>query len=161
MSEPNLASHLSELIQRQQENANQLKNLLQQEQSYLLEDDSTKLLSVIEQKEALAQQMTVTQNQLSSFAKQHSTSPEQGLVQLIEQSDPTGGLMQQWKVLLEITRSCKQLNEVNGSTINLKKRYSDNGLAILRGQIGGNQSTTYSKKGITSNAQGSHIINKA
>lgn len=161
MSEPNLATQLSVLIQKQQENANKLKGLLQQEQHYLLEDNTTQLIPVIEQKEALAQQMATTQNQLSTFAQQNSNATEQGLVQFIKQNDPSGQLVQHWEALLESTRDCKQLNESNGSTINLKKRYTDNGLAILRGQIGGNQSTTYSKKGVTSTSQGSRIINKA
>ncbi len=163
MSEPNLAAQLSTLIRKQQENATTLKSLLEEEQYCLTEDKSEQLMGVIQKKEQLAQQMATTQNQLITLAQQHSSADaEQGLVQLIQANDPTGELSQLWEALLETTRSCKQLNETNGSTINLKKRYADSGLAILRGQIGSsNSAATYSKKGVTSNKQGSHILHKA
>ncbi len=162
MNNPHLADQLFALLQRQQIHANTLKQLLEQEQAQLLADQPDQLLLTIEQKESLAEQMATLQNQLSHLAQQHSgENREPSLVRLLQQCDPEGGLEQAWQALLETTRSCKQLNESNGSTINLKKRYADNGLAILRGQVGGNSANTYSKKGISANRQSGRILNKA
>ncbi|MBT3308750.1 MAG: hypothetical protein HN382_04480 [Gammaproteobacteria bacterium] len=162
MSETNLAAQLSALILNQQHLTTGLKSLLEQEQQLLLENDSVQMMSVIQQKEDLAQQMATTQNQLNTLAQQYNQAePEQRLVKLIQAVDPTGQLLQQWETLLDGAKACKQLNETNGATINLKKRYADNGLAILRGQTGNRNSTTYSKKGVETRKQGSHILHKA
>lgn len=163
MSETNLATQLSELILSQQQLASKLKSLLEQEQLLLTTEETQQMLAVVEQKEIIAKQMTSTQNQLNTLALQYNRAdPDQRLVKLIQAVDESGELFQQWESLLEIAQSCKQLNEANGSTINLKQRYTENGLAILRGQSSNHNSTTYSKKGVrrTGN-QGARTLFKA
>ncbi len=162
MSDMTLESQISSLITQQQINANQLKTLLEQEQQALQEGASDAMMTLIAEKEKLAQQMGATQNQLVTLARSHNyTDPESGIVDFIKASDASGKLYPDWELLLELADACRRLNEANGATINLKKRYTDKGLAILRGQIGNSQTTTYSKKGVESRARSNRILNKA
>ena len=164
MSEPNLAAQLSSLLENQHRFSSELKDLLQQEQQFLLENQTEPMAALIEQKEKLARQMAIAQNQLNQLAEQYNRAePEHRLAKLIQAVDPTGHLSQQWESLLELAKACKALNETNGATINLKKRYAESGLAILRGQTEPRASNTYSKRGIESgkNNSSGRILNKA
>ena len=162
MGETTLVAELTTLIQQQQQLASQLEKLLQQEQQYLLEDNPDAMRPLIEQKEQLAKQMAALQNQILTRTKaDYPISRDDELGQYIQQADASGQLFQQWESLLKIAENCRRINEINGATLNLKKRYTENGLAILRGQIGGSRASVYSKKGVQSSSQTSRILSKA
>ncbi len=162
MHDMTLESQIAGLITQQLINAKELLTLLEQEQQALVDGESEALMTILSEKEKQARQMAAVQNQLTTLAQSHNyTDPENGLVDFIKNSDTSGNLFPEWSALLNIAESCRRLNEANGATVNLKKRFNDNALAILRGQIGGGNATTYSKAGVSSGAKGSHILHKA
>lgn len=162
MGETALLAELTTLIQQQQQLASQLETLLKQEQQLLTGSDPDAMAPLIQNKEQLAKQMATTQSQLLEQIKQHfPINSDDELGGTIQKIDHTGKLFQEWESLLTIAESCRRINEINGATLNLKRRYTENGLAILRGQIGGNRASVYSKKGVESASQTSRIISKA
>ncbi|HIJ23247.1 MAG: hypothetical protein HON68_01175 [Gammaproteobacteria bacterium] len=155
-------AQLSTLLQQQHQLANKLEELLQQEQQLLSDDNPDAMLPIIEQKEQLAKHMSTAQKQILDSVKQRvAIQSDDQLAAALQKIDPTGTLLQRWELLLETAEKCRLLNETIGATINLKKKYTENGLAILRGQIGGNRASVYSKKGVESYSQSSRIIDKA
>ncbi len=163
MGDMTLESQIAALIVRQQLNAEQLLALLEQERQALLEATPERLMELIAAKEEQARVMTETQNQLLTLARSHDYSgPQRGLNQFIQDSDASGRLVPEWEALLQSAEQCRKLNESNGATVNLKKRFTESGLAILHGQIDPQPgATTYSKKGITSGQSGSRVLHKA
>ncbi len=162
MSNPELAAQLSALLEHQQSSSTALKGLLEQERELLLNGDPESMMSLLQSKEALAKKMAAAQNQLLTLAAQHNhPQTDLGLMDCIKDCDTDGSLQQQWDGLLAIAEECKRLNEINGATINLKKRHTENSLAILRGQITNHGASVYSKKGVESSNQGSRFIHKA
>lgn len=162
MSNPELAAQLSTLLQQQQESSAELRTLLEQERDLLLNGSPEAMMTLLQSKEELAKKMAAVQGQLISIAAQHNhPQTDLGLIDCILDCDSDGSLQQQWNALLSTAEECKKLNEINGATINLKKRHTENSLAILRGQITNHAASVYSKKGVESSNQGSRFIHKA
>lgn len=162
MSGNGLATKLSALIRQQSDCASELLGLLERERTLLTEGSPEEIATLVDEKERIGSAMASIQENLLSTAAQHShPHTDSGLVDCINRNDRDGELKQQWASLLRIAENCKNLNEINGATINLKRRYTENSLAILHGQTTTGRGSVYSKRGATSSESSSTIINKA
>ncbi|MBT3346952.1 MAG: flagellar protein FlgN [Thiotrichales bacterium] len=158
-----MVEQLLPLLKQQQSNATTLLSILEKEKEILLNGEPELIAKLLEEKEAASRRMGAAHDQLLSIAE-HLNQPRTdiGLVECIKGADKDGSLQREWDSLIETTATCQKINQANGATINLKKRYAENGLAILRGQIGTSKASLYSKKGVEeSGAQGAHILHKA
>lgn len=132
----------------------QLQQLLMDEAELLKKSDQIELLNaVVLKKQPLINQINQFSRQMAQVLTTETLPNDQnGMIQYIEKAKAVGltaeTLKHNWSEIISITESCRTLNELNGGSIDILRRYTLRSLQILKGDslLG---SSTYDKDGST------------
>ncbi|MDX2425649.1 MAG: flagellar protein FlgN [Cycloclasticus sp.] len=155
---------LIKLLETLENVSNQLNDALKQEKEILRTPDSQELLALTFTKKKLVSDLENLTKTTHLFLKKHNV--EKGLYQLsnfisdVMPADSQLLLNNSWSTIQKLSIDNKKLNELNGSIIELNRRYTQRSLDILRGQIGTN-SATYGSKGQVMSSRLSRSVNTA
>jgi len=141
-----VTSPMTTLHEEQQVMQN-LRDLLEQEQRYLMKAVIEKLEEVASQKSTLVTQMSQLSSQRhGALAAAGFAAREEGMdAWLATAVEP--GAADLWRAVLKLTREAKELNRLNGMLINKQMAYTQGALNALRpmpqsGQIYGRSGQT-------------------
>lgn len=164
MSNTQSIDQVIKLLETLEHVSKQLNDVLQEEKSILRSPDSQELLSLSLTKKKLVSDLEKHTKTTHLFLKKININ--KGLYQLTsfisEIKSPDAHLLMSnlWSSVQELSNDNKKLNEVNGSIIELNRRYTQRSLDVLRGQIGTN-SATYGSKGQVMNSKLSRSVTTA
>jgi flagella synthesis protein FlgN len=123
-------SHLKE----ERQIAQQLVELLKQEQAQLVKADINGLTAVTEDKARAVNNMaTLTELRYKALAAAGFAPKEDGMQAWIDAAAPRSEAEQCWKELLQFAQSAKSLNSTNGLLIGKHMTYNQKALNILQG----------------------------
>jgi flagella synthesis protein FlgN len=128
---------MAENLHRELESANLLLDVLREEQERLLSSGVSGLEEIVTRKaELLVQLNGYTQYRHDSLSLEGHEPTLRGMKTWLE-SDATKpdiiGIEKDWNELLEVTRSAKELNRLNGMLISSHLAKNQQALSILRG----------------------------
>lgn len=152
------------LLQTLNSLSSQLNDLLKQEKISLEAPDSDNLLALSTVKKRLVSELEKNTKTMHLFLKNMNVS--RGLYQLddfisqLKLTDTKQLMTELWSEVQRFSIDNKKQNEVNGSIIELNRRYTQRSLAVLRGQLGINN-TTYGSNGQSMNSKISRNITTA
>jgi|TARA_R110002096_G_scaffold268308_2_gene461986 flagellar biosynthesis protein FlgN len=144
--------------------SNQLNDLLKQEKISLETPNSIDLLTLSSAKKRLVSELENNTKKTHVFLKKINVT--RGLYQLndfisqLKITDKKQVMSDLWSDVQRLSIDNKSQNEVNGSIIELNRRYTQRSLAVLRGQLGGNN-TTYGSNGQSMSSKISRNITTA
>ena len=126
------------------ESARELLDCLQQEQAHLIQADIAALEACAERKNGLVGRMNMlAAARLQSLAGAGHPATEAGMLAWLEQQQDT--VRADWRALLGLAASGKELNRTNGLLIHQHMNRTQTGLQALRG--GGQQPGVYGRDG--------------
>ena len=138
----------------------QLIQLLQQEQEELPNRDHARLSQIVEQKNALLDQLgqhaKLRQHQLHTLGL--STNAE-GWDLFLQRNSLTLHMRSEWQALQARFAECQTLNEINGKIIARSRKTLDHLLNLVRGKTA--SANLYSANGAAVQQSYSHSITKA
>jgi flagella synthesis protein FlgN len=130
-------------LARELESAHELLDCLQQEQSHLVQADIAALADCAERKNSLVGQMTaLAQARMQSLPAAGHPATEAGMLAWLAKQDDA--LRDDWRTLLELAASGKEMNRTNGLLIHQHMNRNQAGLHALRG---GGQPAVYGRDG--------------
>ncbi len=143
---PQLLAALSE----EREALSGFVELLQQEQTLLMENSVDELLLLAEQKSASAQRINeLTDNRSRLLGK--FVSDAEGVYDWLERNSAEGLAI--WQEIRQLAESSRQLNHINGELIQMKLRHNQQSLTALTRAV--NQANLYGPDGQTNFSPGS------
>ncbi|MBQ0724269.1 MAG: flagellar protein FlgN [Cycloclasticus sp.] len=155
---------LMSLLQTLNALSSQLNDLLKQEKISLEIPDSDNLLALSTVKKRLVSELEKNTKTTHVFLKKINVT--RGLYQLndfisqLKLTDTKRLMTDLWSEVQRFSIDNKKQNEVNGSIIELNRRYTQRSLAVLRGQLGVT-STTYGSNGQSMSSKISRNITTA
>lgn len=134
-------------LEKEKAVAQQLHQLLQDENQALKEQDPTSILELAEKK----QQLLLSLNQLSQQRKDMLLQAGLGEnLQVIEsQTTLPVRIHQSWNALLELIQSCQKQNWLNGTLIERGRQVTHELQKIITGRDGQNEAGIYGQNGQT------------
>jgi len=147
----NTPKQLIELLQNLEGISKQFNEVLSSEKEALEAPDSEKLLALSSIKKELAQRLEKSTKTTHVFL--NNINIHKGLYGLnsfikgLKPSDVQRKISQLWQNVQNLSDDNKRLNDLNGSIIELNKRYTQRSLDVLRGQVGSSASATYGADG--------------
>lgn len=147
----NTPQQLIELLQNLEDISKQFNALLISEKEALKAPDSEKLLALSSLKKDLALRLEKSTKTTHVFL--NSINIHKGLYGLnhfikgLKPSHIERKISQLWQNIQDLSDDNQQLNDLNGSIIELNKRYTQRSLDVLRGQVGSSASATYGADG--------------
>ena len=164
MMDTQLINQLIKLLETLEHVSKQLNDVLKQEKLILRSPNSQELLSLSLTKKKFVSDLEKHTKKTHMFLKEININ--KGLYQLtsfiseIKSADVHLLMSNLWSSVQELSNDNKKLNELNGSIIELNRRYTQRSLDVLRGQIGAN-SATYGSKGQVMNSKLSRSVTTA
>ena len=137
---------LTQLLLKQTSLAQNLLDKLTDEHKVLSSNDTDSLDHIVEEKQALMQQLETGMTTINhALSEQGFSADISGLDSLLQQLPENTPLHRQWHKLQKLAKQCQEKNMVNGGIVSLKQRHIRQALDILTG----NQSSknTYDKQG--------------
>jgi len=139
------------LLQTLESVSKQFDNTLKKEKKALEASDTEQLLQLSSAKKELANQLEDNTKTTHVFLKNININKGvYGLSDFIKRMK-TGDIQLQlsklWLNIQKLTDSNKEQNSINGSIIELNRRYTQRSLDVLHGQTGNNSSSTYGADG--------------
>jgi len=129
----------------------QFNATLNQEKTALEDSNTEEVLALSLTKKTLVSQLEKHTKTTHVFLKNIKINKGiYGLSYFIEQMKPSDiqqQLSKLWLSIHDLTETNKQLNDVNGSVIELNRRFIQRSLDVLHGQTSSNSSTTYGSDG--------------
>jgi flagella synthesis protein FlgN len=123
--------------------ARDLLDCLQQEQAHLVQADIAALAACAERKNSLIERMTALAHaRMQSVASAGHPATEAGM--LAWMAGQQDGVREDWRTLLDLAASGKELNRTNGLLIHQHSSRNQAGLHALRG---GGQAAVYGRDG--------------
>jgi flagella synthesis protein FlgN len=136
---------LIELLRNLDNISNCLNETLKEEQAVLKLTDNQQLTTLSATKKALVSSLEAQTKSIHVLLKNNRINKGlYGLSNFIEQLNPGEGkqtLTELWASIQALSEDNKKLNDINGSIIELNRRYTQRSLDVLRGQIGVSNST--------------------
>jgi flagella synthesis protein FlgN len=136
---------LIELLRNLDNISNCLNETLKEEQAVLKLTDNQQLTTLSTTKKALVSSLEAQTKSIHVLLKNNRINKGlYGLSDFIEQLNPGEGkqtLTELWASIQALSEDNKKLNDINGSIIELNRRYTQRSLDVLRGQIGVSNST--------------------
>jgi flagella synthesis protein FlgN len=129
----------------------QLQQLLVDEAALLKNGAQLAPLNVIvEKKQPLINQINQFSRQMAQVLTTETLPNDQnGMLQYLEKAKATGlttdAMRQTWADIIQLSHSCKHLNEQNGASIDILRRHTQRSLHILKGNT--HMPNTYGKDG--------------
>ena len=147
----NTPKQLIKLLQSLEGLSEQFNESLNKEKTALEASDTEQLLQLSTTKKELASQLERNTKATHAFLKNINLDKGiYGLSDFIKRMK-TGETQQQlsklWLNIQSLTNANKEQNTVNGSIIELNRRYTERSLDVLHGQTGNNTNTTYGADG--------------
>lgn len=137
----------------------QFVELLKREQSLLKKDDSESLLSLVNDKNDLADKIAVlSRKRETQLAQLKLPSGRPGMEAWLAQPGNQHA-RHSWNLLLELTATARDLNILNGKLIGLHMQHNQQALQILMSAT--NRASTYGPDGQQQTGFGSRILGKA
>ncbi|MEH6504096.1 MAG: flagellar protein FlgN [Cycloclasticus sp.] len=164
MIDTQLTDQLIKLLETLENVSRQLNDVLKKEKFILRSPDSQELLNLSLTKKKLVSDLEKHTKTTHLFLKKINVN--KGLYQLtsfiseIKSTDLHLLMSNLWASVQKLSNDNKKLNELNGSIIELNRRYTQRSLDVLRGQIGTN-SATYGSKGEVMNSKLSRSVTTA
>jgi flagella synthesis protein FlgN len=145
-----LATNPAENFSDEREAVHSLLELLRREQTHLIDADVDQLATLTAEKSRVAIRMSeLAKERHRKLATAGFEASESGMQAWVDSPEATSAVRQSWKELLELGRSAKELNRVNGLLISQHLGRNQAALNVLqRNAHGGNfygpngQSTT-------------------
>jgi flagellar biosynthesis protein FlgN len=131
----------------------QLQQLLLDEAALLRKGDQIEPLNaIVEKKQPLINQINQFSRQMAQVLTTETLPNNQnGMLQYLEKAKATGLateiMFRNWATIVQITETCRILNEQNGGSIDILRRYIQRSLHILKGNT--QIPNTYDKDGST------------
>ncbi|NOT85534.1 MAG: flagellar protein FlgN [Methylococcaceae bacterium] len=131
----------------------QLQQLLLDEAALLKKSDQIALLNVIvEKKQPLINEINQFSRQMAQVLTTETLPNDQnGMLQYLEKAKATGltaeTMRYNWLEIITITQICKLLNEQNGGSIDILRRYTQRSLHVIKGNT--QRPNTYRRDGST------------
>ena len=137
----------------------QFIELLKREQSLLKQDDTESLLSLVNDKNGLADKIaSLSRQRESRLAQLKLPAGRPGMEAWLAQPGHEP-VRHSWDRLLELTGMARDLNALNGKLIGLHMQHNQQALQILMNAT--NRATTYGPDGQQQTGFGSRILGKA
>lgn len=149
-----LKQSLRELIKVDLVQASELLKTLQLEREALKEREFDQVVSIVERKAQLLDQLDKNSQERQSLLKQAGFNGDELQIKGVIEQLNDKNLQQDWNELLEVVKQCKQENAVNGKMVARGRQTLGNLLNLLRGQV--NAPQLYDDKGATTNNKGSN-----
>jgi len=147
----NTPKQLIDLLQTLETLSKQFSCTLGEEKEALEASDTEQLLRLSSTKKELASQLEHKTKTVHVFLK--SININKGIYSLsnfiknMKSGDIQLQLSKLWLNIQTVTESNKEQNTINGSIIELNRRYTQRSLDVLHGQTGNNSNTTYGADG--------------
>jgi flagellar biosynthesis/type III secretory pathway chaperone len=157
---PNTASHLLQILNQENEQAQKLLALLEHEYQLLKSNPGRELEEVLAQKKQLLKSVEQSVSAHHRFLQQQGLSRDrQGTERYLEQHRHDPSLTAAWERYLELLQACHKQNEINGGAVALNQRQVNQALNLLLGMGDGNK--TYGRSGETRPNRPSSTLGKA
>lgn len=151
---------ITQMLAQDSATIEQLIELLQQEQEQLPKRDHALLSGIVEQKNALLEQLNhnarLRQQQLVQLGL---SSNAEGWDLFLQRNTTTLALRADWQALQQRFAECQKLNEVNGKVIARSRQTLDHLLNLIRGKTPA--ANLYTASGAQTQQSYSHSIAKA
>lgn len=140
-------------LPEEQQSMQQMLDLLQQEQAYLMKAEIEHLEALSEQKSLLVGRLSHLATQRhSALAEAGFASREEGMDAWLASGAPPDGAAEAWSTLLKLTREAKETNRLNGLLLNKHMAYTQGALNSLRpapqaGKLYGPSGQTFGSSG--------------
>ncbi len=142
---------LKTLLLKLEQQSSEMAGILSEEHSLLNATDANALFSIAQQKKhiiySLEQTTKVTHKFLLNLNVKHGLYGLSAYINL-QPVDTKKSLEEIWLSTQQLIENNKQMNETNGSIIELNRRFTQRSLDVLRGQMG-SITETYSSSGIS------------
>ncbi|MEQ1637297.1 MAG: flagellar protein FlgN [Methylococcales bacterium] len=131
----------------------QLQQLLLDEADLLKKNDQIAPLNlIVEKKQPLINEINQFSRQMAQVLTTETLPNDQnGMLQYLEKAKATGlaaeAMRNNWSEIIKITKTCKRLNEQNGGSIDILRRYTHRSLLVIKGHT--QSPNTYRKDGTT------------
>ncbi|HIG78505.1 MAG TPA: flagellar protein FlgN [Cycloclasticus sp.] len=136
---------LTQLLQTLESISKQLNDALILEKSVLETPDNQQLLDVSAIKKERVSSLESHTKATHLFLKNRGVNKGlyglQALISTLTPKDKKTLVSELWLNIQSLSDANKKLNDVNGSIIELNRRYTQRSLDVLRGQVGGSHST--------------------
>lgn len=161
MADNSLVTTLSQLLQEGVDASNEMVGLLKSEQTALTERAADEIPDIANKKLALLEILNqFEQKRAQLFNQAGIPDPEQTDPQEWFESQGWQQAAELWSQLKEQLRSCRELNQANGSVINKQQKAIANLLSVVR-PSSSEAPSTYSSEGKSNYSFSSQTIDKA
>lgn len=129
-------TELNDLLRAEYTCAGRLNTLLGAEAKALITRDVEAMERLLDEKQGLIQQLEHLENRMRQLLQSAGFGTQPRDVEAcLAWCDDSGQLIKGWRLLMERIRNAQQQNRINGATLESSRRYTQQTLALLRGQV--------------------------